>query len=97
MPAASGADGVNVAVLPLTLTAPATAAPPEFVANEKVAAFSVELVIASENVADTRVLSATPVAPTVGDVEDTVGAVVSPEPVIKIQVELAASALPAAS
>ena len=65
--------GVNVAGLPLVLTAPVTAAPPALGCRVKVAVLSVELVIAPENVADTEVFSATPVAPLAGYVEDTVG------------------------
>lgn len=71
-------SGVNVAVLPLTLTAPVTAAPPALGRSVKLAVFNVELVIAPEKVADPEVLSDTPVAPLAGYVEDTVvGSVVS--------------------
>ena len=80
------AVGVNVAVLPLTFTVPVTAAPP-VVANVKLVVVSVELVIGSENVADTEAFSARPVAPFAGDVADTVGAVVSgAAAVVKFQV-----------
>ena len=73
----SAAEGVNLAVLPLTLTVPETAVPPEVVASVTLAVVSVALVIASEKLADTGVLSATPVAALAGDVTDTVGGVVS--------------------
>ena len=83
---ARGAVGVNVAVLPLTFTVPVTAAPP-VVANVKLVLVSVALVIGSENVADTEEFSARPVAPFAGDVEDTVGGVVSgAAAVVKFQV-----------
>jgi hypothetical protein len=83
----SAADGVNVAVLPLTLTVPLTAVPPEVVASVKLAVVSVEFVIGSENVADTGALSATPVAALAGEVADTVGGVVSgAAAVVKFQV-----------
>ena len=77
MPATRGPDEVKVAVLPLTLTVPATGDPPVVVASLTLALLSVELFIGSEKVADTGVLGATPVAPMDGDVADTVGAVVS--------------------
>ena len=80
------AVGVKVAVLPLTFTVPVTAVPPEVVASLKLAVVSVELVIASENVADTEEFSATPVAAFAGDVADTVGGVVSgAAAVVKLQ------------
>jgi len=92
------AAGVNVAVVPLTFTVPLTAAPPFVVATLKLVVVSVELSIASEKVADTEVFSATPVAEFAGDVESTVGGVVSgATPVVNCQVKMAASALPAAS
>jgi hypothetical protein len=78
--------GVKLAALPVTLTVPLTAAPPEVVASVKLALVSVEFVIASEKVADTDEFSATPVAAFAGDVEDTVGGVVSEAaPVVKFQ------------
>jgi hypothetical protein len=93
-----GADGVNVAVLPLMLTLPAVSAPPEVVARVKLPVVSVELVIASEKVADTEEFNATPVAAFAGEVEDTNGGVVSgATPVVKFQTKLAPSALPAES
>lgn len=92
------ADGVNVAVLPLTPTRPPMAAPPEVCARVKVVFVSVEFVIASEKVADTEEFSATPLAPSAGEVAETVGGVVSGTgPVVKVQEKLAASGLPAES
>ena len=92
------ADGVNVAVLPLTFTVPVIGVAPEVVASLKLAVVSVELVIASEKVADTAEFSATPAAAFAGFVADTVGGVVSgAAAVVNPQVKLAASALPAAS
>ena len=80
-------DGTNVAVLPLTLTVPASAIPCDVLATLKVAPFSVELVIASEKVADTEEFVATLFAPFAGEAEDTVGGVVSgAAPVVKRQV-----------
>ena len=85
--AARAADGVNLAVLPLTLTVPLRAAPLVVVMRVKLAVFSVELVIGSEKVADTEEFVATPFAALAGDVEDTVGGVVSEAtPVVKFQV-----------
>ena len=77
MLAARGADGVNVAVLLLTFTVPLNGALPAVVTRVKLAVFSVELVIASEKVAETEEFSATAVAAFAGDVSDTVGGVVS--------------------
>jgi hypothetical protein len=95
---ARAADGVNVAVLPLTLTVPTTAAPSEVVAKVKLAVLNVAFVMASENVADTGEFSATPVAAFAGEVADTVGGVVSrTAAVVNVELKLAASALPAAS
>ncbi len=68
---------MNVAVLPLPFTVPATGAPPIVVASVKLVVVSVALFIASEKVADTEAFVATPVALFAGDVEDTVGGVVS--------------------
>ena len=95
---ARGAKGVNVAVLPLTFTVPVTGAPPVVVTSVKVAVVSVELVIVLEKVADTGEFCATPVAAAAGDVEVTVGGVVSAAAeVVKFQVKSAAIALPAPS
>jgi len=96
--AARLAEGPNVAVLPLTLTMPVSPVPPAVGAMLKLVVVSVELVIASEKVADTEEFIATPVAAFAGEVEDTVGGVVSmTEAVVKVQLKLAARALPAAS
>jgi hypothetical protein len=93
--ATSGAEGVNLAVLPLTVTVPATGTLP---ASEKLAVVSVELFIASENVADREELSATPTAPFCGEIADTVGGVVSgTAPVVKFQMYGVDKALPAKS
>ena len=80
------ADGVNLAVLPVTLTVPGSAAPPEAGLTLKLVVFSVEFVIASEKVAATEEFSAMPVAELAGDVEETVGGVVSgAAAVVKVQ------------
>ncbi len=79
------ADGFNVAVVPLTPTTPTTEAPPAVLVKVNEAELIVELVIASENVADTEAFSAIPVAPEPGLVLDTVGGVVSAEVVMKFQ------------
>jgi len=57
-------------VLPLTLTVPATTAPPVVLITVKLVVLSVELVIASEKLADIEAFVATPFAPFVGDVEE---------------------------
>ena len=91
------AVGVNVATVPTMFTVPVTA-PPAVLASVKLALVIVALFIGSEKVADTEEVVATPVAALAGDVEDTVGGVKSgAAPVVKLQVKLAASALPAAS
>ena len=83
---ARGAVGVKVAVVPLTFTVPVTEAPPVF-ASVKLVVVSVELVIGSEKLADTEEFSVTPVALFAGEVEDTVGGVVSgAAPVVNCQV-----------
>jgi hypothetical protein len=69
-------DGTNIAVLPLTTTVPLTAAPP-LIASRMLEAVRVDLVIASEKVAETEALTATPVAAFAGDVAETLGGVVS--------------------
>jgi hypothetical protein len=95
---ARGVDGVNVAVLPLTFTVPATTVPPEVVTTVKLAVLKVAFVIASEKVADTGEFSATPVAAFAGEVADTVGGVISrTAAVVNVELKLAASAFPAAS
>ena len=91
------AEGISVAVLPLMLTVPVTAAPPVTL-RVKLVVFRVELVIASEKLADTEEFSAMPVAVFAGDVEDTVGRVVSgAAAVVNCQLKSAPSVLPAAS
>lgn len=70
------ADGTKVAVVPLTFTVPPTA-PPPVTRTKKLAVFTVEFVIASENTADTEAFKATSVAPLAGDLANTVGGVVS--------------------
>ena len=98
MLAVRAADGVNVAVLPLTFTMPATAAPPVVFASVKLVVVSVEFVIASENVADIEEFVAMPLAAFAGDMADTIGDVVSgAAAVVKLQLKLAARGLPAAS
>ena len=70
------------------MTTPATRVAPGPV-KVNAAASSVAAFIASLNVAETRVLTGTAVAPFAGTVEITVGA-----PVVKLHTKLAASALP---
>jgi hypothetical protein len=90
--AVRGVAGINVAVSPLTLTVPVLTVPPVVVNKVKLTVFSVEFVIASEKVAETEALVATPIAALAGDVVDTVGGVVSESaPVVKLQMKLAAS------
>jgi hypothetical protein len=74
VPLARGADGVNVAIVPAGFrdTVPVT---PPLKVNEAVV--TVAEAIGSLNVAETAVLSATPVALSAGLVELTVGGVVS--------------------
>lgn len=62
-------DGVNVAVAPLVVTAPETSPPPPL--NFKVLVLSVDPFISNEKVAETVVLTATPVAPLEGLADDT--------------------------
>jgi hypothetical protein len=83
--------GVNVAVEPAKVTAPATGVAPGPV-RVNVAFVNVSPFIGSENVALTRVLTATAVAPLVGTVESTVG-----RPVVKLHTKLAANGLPPGS
>jgi hypothetical protein len=98
VPPTSAADGLNVAVLPLTLTVPATGIPSVVVTKVKLPLFNVVLVIASENVADIEELTATLDAVFAGEVEETNGAVISAAaPVVKLQLKLLSSALPDAS
>jgi hypothetical protein len=91
VPVASAVVGVNVAVVPAKETVPITGVAPGPV-KVKVAALIVAGFIGSLNVADTGVLTGTPVAPIVGTVETTVGA-----PVVKVHTKLLASAFPSVS
>jgi hypothetical protein len=92
---ASGADGVNVAVDPATDTVPATGEPPF---KRNVAVVTLAGAMASEKVAETVVPADTPVAPSSGVVDETVGGVVSgASPVVKLQTNSTARLLPAAS
>jgi hypothetical protein len=70
-------EGVNLAVFPLTLTVPVTATLPEVFTNLKLEVERDAFVIASEKVAETDELIATAEALLAGDVDDTVGGVVS--------------------
>ena len=80
------AAGVNRAVLPLTLTVPEIAEPPLVGLSVKLEVFNVELVIASENVAEIEEFDATPRARFCGVVDVTVGGVVSgAAAVVKLQ------------
>ena len=95
---ARDALGVNVAVLPLTPTEPLTGVPLLVTTKVNVAVVSVALFIGSENMAANAELSATPVAPLSGDVESTVGGVVSGGAVVvNDHAKLLANALPATS
>jgi len=68
------------------LTVPATAAPLELTLKLKLAVLSVEFVIASEKVAETDEFRAMPLAALAGELEDTVGGVVSgADAVVKLQ------------
>src|SRR4029079_5023273 len=70
-------NGTKVAVFPLPVTTPLTAAPPAAGRSVKLDVFSVELLIASENVAEMVVFRPTPVSELSGDMSETVGGVVS--------------------
>jgi hypothetical protein len=83
--------GVNVAVVPAKVTVPPTGVAPG-PTKVNVAELIVAGFIASLNVAETTVLTGTPVAPITGTVELTVGA-----PVVKLQTKLPASAVPSVS
>src|SRR5512141_2145942 len=95
-PGESGADGVNVAVLPATLTSPATGVSSRRTWNDDPS--TVSAAISSENVADTVVPGATSAAPSAGLVERTVGGFVSGafDPVPLEDLEQAAAAATAA-
>lgn len=95
---ARGFEGENLTVLPTTLTVPMIGTLSIALSRVKLAGFSVELVIASEKIADTEEFVATPIAELAGDVAETVGGVLSAlVPVLRLQVKLAARGLPAAS
>jgi hypothetical protein len=72
---ASAADGRKVAVVPESVTVPATPAVPRF--RRKVAVVTVEALNVSLNVAETVEETGTAVAPFTGEVDATVGGVVS--------------------
>jgi len=91
VPLARAVVGVNVAVVPANVTVPITGMAPGPV-KVNVAALIVAGFMASLNVAETTVLTGTPVAPIVGTVETTVGA-----PVVKLHAKLLASAFPPVS
>jgi hypothetical protein len=91
VPVARAVVGVNAAVVPAKVTVPATGVAPGPV-KVKVAALIVAGFMASLNVAETAVLTGTPVAPIVGTVETTVGA-----PVVKLHTKLLGSAFPSVS
>jgi hypothetical protein len=73
--AARAAEGVNVAVLPKTITVPVTGTPPAVVARVKPEVISVASFIVLEKVATTTMSGAMPVAAIAGDVLVTVGGV----------------------
>jgi hypothetical protein len=89
---ASTAPGVKFAVVPAKVTVPGTGVAPGPV-TVNVAALIVAGFIASLNVAEIGVFTATAVAPLAGTVETTVGA----GAVVKVHTKLAASAIPAGS
>ncbi len=91
VPVESVVVGVNVAVVPAKVTVPATGVTPGPV-KVKLAALIVGGFIGSLNVAETTVLTGTPVAPIIGTVETTVGA-----PVVKLHTKLSGSAFPSVS
>jgi hypothetical protein len=92
VPLARIADGVNVAVLPVYVTVPATGVAPGPV-TVKVVPLIVAGFMASLNVAEIVVLTATAGAPFAGIVETTVGAAA----VVNVHAKLAASEAPAGS
>jgi hypothetical protein len=89
VPVARPVVGVNVAVVPAKVTVPATGVAPGPV-KVNVAALIVAGFMGPLKVAETVVLTATPVAPLTGTVETTVGAAA----VIKVHTKLAASPAP---
>jgi hypothetical protein len=86
------AAGVNVAVVPAEVTTPVTGVAPGPV-KVNVAALIVAGFIASLNMAETRVLTGTTVAPLAGTVETTMGG----GAVVKVRKKLAASGAPVGS
>ncbi|GAB4241594.1 MAG: hypothetical protein OHK0028_20140 [Deltaproteobacteria bacterium] len=96
VPPRSAAEGRNVAVDPLTETVPGTEAPPFF--NVKVAVVTEAERTGSLKVAVTGTFTVTFEEPSAGEVESTVGGVVSAAAaVVKVQLVPEASALPARS
>jgi hypothetical protein len=89
---ASTADGVNVAVLPAKVTVPATGVAPGPV-TVKLVPLMVAAFMASLNVTEIVVFTATAGAPFAGTVEITVGAAA----VVYVHAKLAASEAPAGS
>ena len=92
VPLARSTVGVNVAVLPEYVTAPATGVAPGPV-TRNVAPVMVAGFIASVNVAETSVFTGTRLAPLAGTVDTTVGA----GAVVNVHTKFAASAAPAES
>ena len=79
-------------------TVPATGMPVPMATSVNVAVVNVALLIGSENIAANAALRGTPVVPACGDVDRTVGGVVSDgAAVVNVQLKSAASALPATS
>ena len=91
--AASGADGVSVAVFPLSATVAATGEPP-FGVSVKLELVIVEASIDLEKVAVGATVTATPVALLAGVFAVTVGAELT---VVKLQLYALASATPSAA
>jgi len=82
--------------LPVTLTVPATTTSPEVIASPN-AVLSVEFVIASEKVAVIAEFTATAVEAFAGEVEDTIGGVVSDASVVPVATCDCPETFPAAS
>ena len=90
--------GVNLAVFPIKTIVPSIIDPVADETTVKLPALTVELVIASENVAEIEVFTATPIEALEGKVEDTAGGVASVAvPVVKNHVKFVARTLFAAS
>ena len=81
MLAERSADGVKVAVVLLALTVPVIGKPPR-VARLMVAVFSVDFNITAEKVTVIAEFTATAVAASAGEVEETIGGVVSAASVV---------------